>query len=281
MPELPSPQDWVLVLQAQNRAKTVTLPALKVGETCSGKLEPIGATFTKKSGPDWLTVQSDGTYSGTPKDMNAGRNSILVSVKQPDGEELVLQVRIQVLGADGEVFLESFGAYEGTKNNKQADTGLTVAHGGKIAGWSSSGAGTVHAVDRSMRTSETALTPSDWAIMIFKDNVITSSEISANASGKSYEVSFETAPAAYGDLSQATKAGDALLIEVLRKDGIVLKSFEHTPGAWSGKSAFTSVKFSYQGDDSGDIRLRISAAGSKTDDRFKGAIDNLAVQETK
>jgi hypothetical protein len=281
MPELPSPQDWALVLQAQNRAKTIDLPALKVGETCSGKLEPSGATFTKKSGPEWLAIQSDGTYSGTPKDMNAGRNSILVSVKQPDGEEFVLQVRIQVLGADGEVFLESFGAYEGTKNNKQADTGLTVAHGGKIANWSSSGAGAVHAVDRSMRTSETALTPSDWAIMIFKDNVITSSEISANASGKSYEVSFETAPAAYGDLSQATKAGDALLIEVLRKDGSVLKSFEHTPGAWSGKSAFTPAKFSYQADDSGDIRLRISAAGNKTDDRFKGSIDNLAVKEAK
>jgi len=210
MPELPSPQDWVLVLQAQNRAKTVTLPALKVGETCSGKLEPTGATFSKKSGPEWLAIQSDGTYSGTPKDMNAGRNSILVSVKQPDGEELVLQVRIQVLGADGEVFLESFGAYEGTKNNKQADTGLTVAHGGKIAGWSSSGAGAVHAVDRSMRTSETALTPSDWAIMIFKDNVITSSEISANASGKSYEVSFDASPAVFGDPAQATQASDAL-----------------------------------------------------------------------
>ena len=98
-------------MQAQNRAKTVTLPALKVGETCSGKLEPIGATFTKKSGPNWLEIQPDGTYSGTPKDMNAGRNSILVSVKQPDGEEFVLQVRIQVLGADGEVFVFPGGGF--------------------------------------------------------------------------------------------------------------------------------------------------------------------------
>ncbi|MFM8981547.1 MAG: hypothetical protein ACKOLA_01335, partial [Spartobacteria bacterium] len=245
------------------------------------KLEPSGATFTKKSGPEWLAVQSDGTYSGTPKDMNAGRNSILVSVKQPDGEELVLHARIQVLGADGEVFLESFGAYEGTKNNKQADTGLTVAHGGKIAGWSASGAGAVHAVDRSMRTSETALTPSDWAIMIFKDNVITSSEISANASGKNYEVSFEAGPAVYGDPAQATKDGDALLIEVLRKDGSVLKKLEHAPGAWSGKSEFANTQFSYQGDGSGDIRLRIQASGNKTDDRFIGAIDNLAVKEAK
>jgi hypothetical protein len=185
------------------------------------------------------------------------------------------------VGADGEVFLESFGGYEGSKNNKQADTGLTVAHGGKITGWSSSGAGAVHTVDRSMRTSELALTPSDWAIMIFKDNVITSRHIEANASGKNYQVSFETAPAVYGDLSQATKAGDALLIEVLRKDGTVLKSFEHAPGEWSGKAVFAPAQFDYQGDGSGDIRLRIGSAGKPFDDRFKGAIDNLVVKETK
>ena len=172
----------------------------------SGELESNIAIADEASD----AIQGDGTYSGIPKDMNAGRNSILVSVKQPDGEELVLQVRIHVVGADGEVFLESFGGYEGSKNNKQADTGLTVAHGGKITGWGSSGAGAMHAVDRSMRTSELALTPSDWAIMIFKDNVITSGDIEANASGKNYQVSFEVAPAVYGDLSQATKAGDAL-----------------------------------------------------------------------
>ena len=70
-------------------------------------------------------------------------------------------------------------------------------------------------------------------------------------------------------------------MEVLRKDGSVLKSFEHTLGAWSGKSEFATTQFSYQGDGSGDIRLRIRAAGSKTDDRFIGAIDNLTLKETK
>jgi hypothetical protein len=134
-------------------------------------------------------------------------------------------------------------------------------------------------VDRAFKGGE--VTPSDWAIMIFKDNVITSSEISANASGKSYQVSFEAAPAVYADPSQATKTGDALLVEVLRKDGSVLKSFEHAPGAWSGKSEFATTQFSYQGDGAGDIRLRIRAAGNKTDDRFIGAIDNLTLKETK
>jgi len=156
---------------------------------------------------------------------------------------------------------------------------LSVAHSGKVSGWSHSGAGALHAVDRAFKGGE--VTPSDWAIMIFKDNVIASGELEANASGKSYEVSFEASPAVYGDPAQATKAGDALLIEVLRKGGSVLKSFEHSPGAWSGKSVFAPAKFSYQGDGSGDIRLRIRAVGDKTDDRFIGAIDNLTLKETK
>ena len=279
--EIPSPQDWVLVMQAQERPKTITLPELKVGEACSGKLGPSGATFTKKSRLAWLAIRPDGTYSGTPKDMNAGRNSFLVSVKQPGGVESFLELQIDVLGADGEVFLESFGGYEGNKNNQQPDTGLSVAHSGKVPGWSASGAGAMHAVDRSMRTSELALTPSDWAIMIFKDNVITSSQISANAAGKNYQVSFEASPAVYGDLSQATKDGDALVVEVMRIDGSVLKSFKYAPGAWRGKSTFASAQFSYQGDGSGVIRLRIGAAGNTIDDCFKGAIDNLIIKKTR
>lgn len=87
--------------------------------------------------------------------------------------------------------------------------------------------------------------------------------------------------AVYGDPEQATKAGDALLIEVVRKDGSVLKSFEHTPGAWNGKAQFAAAHFDYQGDGSGENRLRISAAGNKIDDRFKGAIDNFVVKESK
>ncbi|MFN9979692.1 MAG: PAS domain S-box protein, partial [bacterium] len=72
-------------------------------------------------------------------------------------------------------------------------------------------------MDRSFKGGE--VTPSDWAIMIFKDNVVASGELEANASGKSYQVSFEAAPAVYADPSQATKTGDALLVEVRRKDG--------------------------------------------------------------
>ena len=193
--------------------------------------------------------------------------------------ETLVEVSIPVLGANGEVFVETFGGYQGTKNNKQADTALSVAHSGTVSGWSHSGAHAMHAMDRSFKGGE--VTASDWAIMFFKDNVITSGEIGANASGRNYQVSFEAAPAVYGDLSQGTKAGDALLVEVLRKDGTVLKSVEHAPGAWNGKAEFAAARFDYQGDGSGAIRLRIGPSGNKSDDRFKGAIDNLTLIETQ
>lgn len=275
--ELPSPQDWVLVMQAQKRAKPVELSDMRVGEKCSGKLEPNGAIFTKTRGPDWLNIGSEGTYSGAPTDTNAGRNSFLVSVKKAGEDETLIALGINVLGSNGEVFVESFGGFQGTKNNKQADTELGVAHSGAIVGWSHSGGGAVHAVDRSL--TQGGVTPSDWAIMIFKDNVITSGEIAANASGRSYQVSFQAGPAVYGDRAQATQAGDALFVEVLRKDGSVLKRYEHAPGAWSGKAGFVATQFDYQGDGSGGVRLRVGAVGSPTEARFKGAVDNFVVRQ--
>lgn len=278
-PNVPSPQDWVLVMQAQKPGKAVALSAIKVGEACSGKLEPAGATFTRKSGPEWLTIRADGSYSGTPQDIHAGPNSFLLSVQKPGNDETLLEVRINVLGANGEVFVESFGGYKGTQNEKQADTALSVAHDGKVSGWAHSGSGTMHAVDRSFKGGE--VTPSDWAIMIFEDNVITSAEIDANEAGKSYDVSFQASPAVYAQTPQATQSGDALLIEVLRKDGTVLKKFEHTPGAWTGRLTFTSASFEYKGDGSGALRLRIGPATIMNSGRFHGAIDNIIVRETK
>jgi hypothetical protein len=105
--------------------------------------------------------------------------------------------------------------------------------------------------------------------------------ILSRAAGHSYGAAGIWHASVYGDLSQVTKAGDTLLVEVLRKDGSVLKSFEHTPGAWSGKSAFAAARFDYQGDGSGDVRLCVGTAVKKTSDCFTGATDNLIVKETK
>ena len=40
-------------------------------------------------------------------------------------------------------FSENFNTYSGKQNNTQADTGLEVAYGGTVAGWSKSGTGTL------------------------------------------------------------------------------------------------------------------------------------------
>ena len=85
----------------------------------------------------------------------------------------------------------------------------------------------------------------------------------------------------YAGSSQATQAGDALLIEVLRADNSVLAGTTNAPGAWTGKMTFTPASFQYKGDGSGDVRLRIGPAGTMNSGRFHGAIDNIMVKEMK
>jgi hypothetical protein len=278
-PNVPSPQDWVLVMQVQKRGEIVTLPAIKVGERCSGKLPPSEAVFARKTGAEWLTINPDGSYEGTPDDKSTGSNSFLLSVKKADLTEILMEVTIQVLGADGEIFVESFGGYKGNQNNTQFKTGLNVACDGKVSGWTGSGGGVMHAVDRSFKGGE--VTPSDWAIMIFEDNVITSKALPANVAGTACRIDFEISAAVYADASQATQAGDALLIEVLRADNSVLASDTKIPGAWPGKMTFTPASLDYKGDGSGDLRLRISPANPSDSRRFHGAIDNIVVREIK
>lgn len=276
-PNVPSPQDWVLVMQAQKTGKAVTHPEVKADELCSGKLEPKDAVFSKKSGGNWLTVKPDGSYTGTPGDAHTGRNTFVISVKAPGNTLALIQLTINVIGADGKIFMESFGDYKGTQNAKQFQSGLNVAHSGKVTGWSHSGFNALHAMDRSSKGGE--VTSSDWAIMIHSDNVMTSEAIDANAAGETCRVAFEASPAVYAKEPQATQEGDTLLVEVLRRDGSVLKRFTHTPGKWNGKAEFAAVSVEYKGDGSGPIRIRIGSAGNKTESRFKGAIDNLVVRK--
>lgn len=280
-PNVPSPQDWVLVMQAQERGEIVTLPAIKVGEPCSGKLQPAGAVFNKKTGAARLTVKPDGSYAGTPGETNTGRNSFLLSIKKPHRTESLMELTMNVLGAGGEVFVESFGGFKGNQNATQFKTGLNVACDGKVHGWAGSGSGTMHAVDRSFKGGE--VTPSDWAIMIFEDNVITSNTMAANVAGTSYRVDFETSPAVYAasNPDQATIAGDTLLFEVLRADNSVLASTTNAPGAWTGKMTFTPASLQYKGDGSGDVRVRIGPSKPMNSGRFSGAVDNITVREMK
>ncbi|MCF7730783.1 MAG: PEP-CTERM sorting domain-containing protein [Akkermansiaceae bacterium] len=176
------------------------------------------------------------------------------------------------------IFTEDFNSYSGDQNTTQYETGLKVAFGGDVAGWSKSGDGTMHSVDLSGS--------GNWAIMFWQNNVITQAiGIAANVSSTSYEVNFDYGTAVYAatNTDQRTLIGDELLVEVLRADDSVLASQSFLPGAWDDAGNHNldgglQGTLPYVGDGTGDVRLRIGpAAGTLNQGRFAGEIDNLSV----
>ena len=276
-PPVPSPQDWVLVMQALNLGDPVKHADVAANEVVFGRLPPPGASFARVTGPGWLTIKPDGSFTGKPAEFDSGVNSWIISVTKGDGPPSFLQLQIKVIGTS--IFAENFNSYSGTQNAAQWQSGLKVAHSGSVKGWTKTGEHTMHAVDRANRAAQS--NPQNWAVMIWQDNVITSGPIAANASGQVYRVDFEASAAVYAAThpQQATQAGDVLLIEVLRGDDHVLASHKHSPGAWTGTRAFAADGFQYIGDGSGDVRLRIKPAGPQTSGRFHGAIDNIIVRK--
>jgi hypothetical protein len=265
-------------MEAPDMGVPVRLPGATAGKAYSGSL-PKGAVFAGRTGPGWLTIQSDGQVSGTPGEGDVGANTWIVSVTKAGSPAAMIQLQITVAGASGVHFSEKFNRYSGDQNATQDQSGLKVAHSGTVAGWTHAGAGAMHAVDRANQTGQS--NPSDWAVMIWQDNVITSKAFAANVAGKTYRVNFDVSAAVYNGASQATQAGDALLIEVLRGDNSILVSSTNSPGAWTGKMTFTTASLDYKGDGSGDLRLRIGPAGAGKSGRFHGAIDTIMVREMK
>jgi hypothetical protein len=111
-------------------------------------------------------------------------------------------------------------------------------------------------------------------------NVLTQQKgIQANQKGKVYEVSFGAAPSVWVQAPQRTRAADGLQIDILRSDGTVMAGFRHNPGPWSSTKDAQKMKparFSYTGDGSGEVRIRLTSA-TPGSGRFAGAIDDLAV----
>ena len=206
-PSVPSPQDWVLVMQPPDLGAPVIHPGATAGRTYSGRLLPEGAAFTSPMGPGWLTIHPDGRVSGTPAETDAGVNSWVVSVTKAGASPTFIWFQITVAGSPDVLFVESFNRYGGDQNATQYESGLKVAYNGNVIGWTNAGTGTMHAVDRVSPSEQSTL--SDWAIMIWQDNVITSSDFAANAAGHAYRVDFEASAAVYADASQATQPGDA------------------------------------------------------------------------
>ena len=169
-------------------------------------------------------------------------------------------------------FTENFNGYWGNMNAAQVGTGLNVAHSGGVDGWGRSGGGTMHAVD---------LGSSNWAIMLWADNVITRYGLNANDLGENYALTFDYGTAAYGG-STPTAAGDGVVVEILREDGTVLASNTFMPGAWGAGNynldGGHQGSLVYAGDGSGVVNIRIGPSSSGT---FAGEIDNVALDFTE
>lgn len=170
------------------------------------------------------------------------------------------------------IYSEDFNSYTGGNQNAiQPGTDLALSYGGSLPSWVAVGFNSVHAVN---------FGTSNYAVSLFADNVITTaSGIQAGTSGQSYRVSFDAGASVYNLPEQATRAGDGLVISVLRGDDTVLASYTVLPGAWTSQpeaQALAHYSFTYTGDGSGDVRIRIgtNTAGAE---HFGGAIDNLSV----
>jgi hypothetical protein len=98
----------------------------------------------------------------------------------------------------------------------------------------------------------------------------------------SYTVSLDVGPSVWSSASQASNSRDGLIIYVLRADNSVLYSNTQISGAWDGTSTaqtLTPRTFSYVGDGSGPIRLRIGTIFYRAD-RFGGAVDNIRIENS-
>jgi len=159
----------------------------------------------------------------------------------------------------------------------QYQTGNRLVYSADFADWNKSGFNATHAIQLSGSVQGG---PGDYAIMIFGNNVLTQkTAFAANDQGTTYYVSYDIGPTVYTAPAQATLAGDTFLVELLRNDNSVLASNYVAPGAWSGVQNFTQTYFSYQGDGSGDLRIRLSSGNTQT--RFAGAINNVAFWDSQ
>jgi hypothetical protein len=182
-----------------------------------------------------------------------------------------------VTAAPSAIFSENFNSIVQTNTGTQADTGLTVGAWDNLSDWSSEGTNAVHDVDLEAGSAK------DIAATFYSNNVITmSSGVAANTAGASYTVSLDVGPSVWSTASQASTSADGLVIYVLRPDNSVLYSSTQKSGAWNGTASaqtLTSRSFSYVGDGTGLVRLRIGTI-HRNADRFGGAIDNIQIESS-
>jgi hypothetical protein len=84
--------DWLMIMDVAFKSNPVietdAVEGIAYSSTLSDDLLFFDASqlsFSKRSGPGWLTVAADGTLSGTPTNLNVGMNSFTVQVETLSG----------------------------------------------------------------------------------------------------------------------------------------------------------------------------------------------------
>ncbi|HWA86751.1 MAG TPA: HYR domain-containing protein [Opitutus sp.] len=215
----------------------------------SGSTFPLGDTVVTAQAQDAAGNVATGTFTITVRDTTAP----VISTAPPEPD----------------LFAETFDAYSGgIQDAPQYLSNLQLSYSGNLPNWTKAGLHAIHAVN---------LTGTgNFAVMIYNDNVITSTQsVAANDSGTAYVVKFSAGPAVYATPSQATAAGDGLVVDLLRADNSVAFSFTYKPGAYAGSSTLSPVVFTYTGDGTGALHPRIRSL--LLEGRFAGVIDNLTI----
>jgi hypothetical protein len=192
--------------------------------------------------------------------------------KAAAGATLALLSLLSSQATAAPIYSDNFNAYTFGRDSIQVDTGLRIGAWGSLPNWTPLGGNAIHAVDRGA---------SNWAIMFIDANeILMNSGVAANTRGTSYTVSFDVAPAVYAIAQQKTAAGDKIHFEMLNSLNTVVASFDYATPAWTGSAdnPFRPASFSYVGNGSGDVRLRI--ADLQFNGHFAGSVDNVKIGVT-
>jgi hypothetical protein len=159
----------------------------------------------------------------------------------------------------------------------QYQSGLALAFGATLVGWTKAGSGAIHVVDIANLFGSTT-NPRNCVIMFYQDNVITQNTAvtNSNISGTPYTVTFKSGPAVYQETYQATTVNDGVVVDIIRTNDTLLQSYTYKPGVWAGFPTLTSTSFNYTGDGTGNIRIRVKSLLNTTD-RFGGCVDDIMI----
>ena len=102
--------------------------------------------------------------------------------------------------------------------------------------------------------------------------------VAANTSGQAYVVQFTGGPTVWNSCAQASDANSGLIFELLRADNTVVATHTWLPGAWTGSQPLNPQSFTYTGDGTGNVRLRIR--DNLNDGLFGGTVDDLGIFAT-